>query len=115
MPPFDSPLIQWTFNILAILIAIYCVLWIVLKTIEFSSHRKSKKHAEEIHARCDALEEDANRIESEIRESMKTLVDLPTVERVSIETKFSEALDKISSTRKTIHSLRKRYPIKVTQ
>ena len=111
----DSPIIMWTFNILAALLIIYFILWVVVKAIEISHHFKARKDTVQINARCDELEAHANKIESEIKDSMASLSDLPMVERVSIETKFQEALNKGDDARNTIKALRMRYPIEVTQ
>ena len=111
----DSPIIMWTFNILAALIIICFILWAVIKAIEISHHFKARKDTVQINARCDELEAHANKIESEIKDSMTSLSDLPMVERVSIKTKFQEALSKVEDARNTIQTLRMRYPIEVTQ
>ena len=111
----DSPIIMWTFNILATLLIIYFILWVVVKAIEISHHFKARKDTVQINARCDELEAHANKIESEIKDSMASLSDLPMTERISIETKFQEALNKVDDARNTIKALRMRYPIEVTQ
>lgn len=111
----DSPIIMWTFNILAALLVIYFILWVVVKAIEISHHFKARKDIVQINARCDELEAHANKIESEIKDSMASLSDLPMVERVSIETKFKEALNQVDDARSTIKSLRMRYQIEVAQ